>query len=101
MSQWGVAVGMSTIEHEHGWSLTHDAVFNWSLLHLSNAINRLSSFAFEDALGSSVHQRSSLPLCLLYYESGCLLRGVTYDIVHQHKEGRLPVTLRQRKWPAT
>src|SRR6266852_5709440 len=40
-------------------------------------------------LEASRPQRSSLPLCL-YEESLCLLRVVAYDIVHQHKEGRLP-----------
>src|SRR5438093_13440856 len=79
MSKWGVAVGMSTIEHEHRGSLAYEAVFNWSPLQLSNAINRLTLFRFRKGIIITFH---ALQLHYRHTLAPTLYRG-WLDLFHQ------------------
>ena len=96
MSQRRGAVGMPTVEHEHRWSLTHDAVFNRSPLRLSNGSHRLSSFNGQDGL-AGLSPSKIIVTSLPDEASLCLLRVGADDIVPQDKEGRRPPRIVERK----
>src|SRR6266699_6097898 len=96
MSQRGVAVGVPAVEHEYHWALTHEAVFNWSPLRLSNGLHLLSSSHGKDVLASLSPLKIIVP-SLPDEASLCLLRVVAYDIVPQDKEGRRPPRIVERK----
>ena len=74
-------MGVPAVEHEHRWSLTHDAVFNRSPLRLSQGIHLLSSFDCRDVLGGVTPSKiivASLPYEESLFVSFVLLLTTLY-----------------------